>query len=352
MSFEMSLLPRRSEYSVTDGDVIHDMQQELGKFEKQLAGLNNDGVSGEVQECPNIPDNETIPGKLKEEIVCNKVKKVVKMVNVESVIDYYDGQLTVNDYYEEKVSVKMLERLEKYRDNRCCKYLRRKHKWKHQKAHKAIKTKHFSTKNIVKKPHGSKLFINHRLRGCNACYTLSGNFLPTPRGLRMKDIDGKGFIFTTAHGGRKRREYKDQGSYVVGHKAAAPHRYYPIAQPVPAYALRGNNADNAFENDLVNVLINLQNRDLTPEDYELLLRLDDRVAPKTVTQDILDGFEADIVTETEAEMVCAICMETYQVGQERKHLPCGHVFHKNCIETWLKNSSLNCPLDGLSVESD
>ena len=247
---------------------------------------------------------------------------------------------------------KVLERLEKFRDNRCCKCLRRKHKWKYQKPRKAIKTKHFSTKNIAKKPHGSKLFINHRLRGCNKYYTLSGNFLPTPRGLRMKDIDGKGFIFTEEQGGRRRREYKDQGGYVPANRAAAPQRHYPVAQPVPAYALRANNADNAFENDLVNVLINLQNRDLTPEDYELLLRLDDRVAPKTVTQDILDSFETDIVTQNDVEMECAVCMETYQVGQERKHLPCGHIFHKNCIDTWLKNSSLNCPLDGLSVERD
>ena len=354
VSFEMSLLPRRYEYPVTDCDVIYDMQQEFRKFEKQLSDLNNNEVSEEANECPNVPDKETIPGQSNEEILREKVlfKDIVKRENAGSVTDSYHNQLTPEDYYEDKVSVKALERLEKFRDNRCCKCLRRKHKWKYQKPRKAIKTKHFSTKNIVKKPHGSKLFINHRLRGCNKYYTLSGNFLPTPRGLRMKDIDGKGFIFTEEQGGRRRREYKDQGGYVPANRAAAPQRHYPVAQPVPAYALRANNADNAFENDLVNVLINLQNRDLTPEDYELLLRLDDRVAPKTVTQDILDSFETDIVTQNDVEMECAVCMETYQVGQERKHLPCGHIFHKNCIDTWLKNSSLNCPLDGLSVERD
>ena len=353
VSFEMSLLPRRSECPVTDCDVIYDMQQELRKFEKQLAELNNNEVSGETEECRNV-HKEIIPGQLKEEILCDKVlfRDIVKMENAGSTIDSYDSQLTVHSYYEDKVPVKVLERLEKFRDNRCCKCLRRKHKWKYQKPHKAIKTKQFRTKNIVKKRHGSKLFINHRLRGCNTYYTLSGNYLPTPRGLGMKDIDSKGFIFTEEQGGRKRKEYKDQGGYVPANRAAAPQRHYPVAQPVPAYALRANNADNAFENDLVNVLINLQNRDLTPEDYELLLRLDERVAPKTVTQDILDSFETDIVTKNEVEMECAVCMEAYQLGQERTHLPCGHVFHKNCIDTWLKNSSLNCPLDGLSVGRD
>ena len=234
MSFEMSLLPRRSEYPVTDCDVIYDMQQELRKFEKQLAELNNNEVT---KECPNVPDKETIPGQLKEEILCDKVlfRDIVRMENAESTIDSCD---TLHGYYEDKVSVKVLERLEKFRDNRCCKCLRRKHKWKYQKPRKAIKTKHFTTKNIVKKRQGSKLFINHRLRGCNTYYTLSGNFLPTPRGLRMKDIDSKGFIFTEEHGGRKRREYKHQGGYVPANRAAAPQRPYPVAQPVPVYALR------------------------------------------------------------------------------------------------------------------
>ena len=348
----MSLLPRRAEYPVTDRDVIYDMQQELQKFEQQLAEIKNNEIVQESDDCAKNNHKEATIMKFKEEILQDKLLygNIVKVENAESAFDPYESEFNNKSYFEDKVPIKVLQKLEKFRDNKSCKYLRNKHKWKYQKAHKAIKTKHFSTKNIVMKPHGSKLFINHRLRGCNAYYTLCANFLPTPRGLRLKDIDNKGFVFKDVEGGRKMRDYAHVGG-AGGYKAApAAHRNYPVAQPVPVYALRANNADNAFENDLVNVLINLQNRDLTPEDYELLLRLDERVAPKTVNQNILDTFRVDTVCEGEAGGECAVCMEAYQVGQERKHLPCGHAFHKNCIETWLKNSSLNCPLDGLSVE--
>ena len=253
--------------------------------------------------------------------------------------DFYD------DYYEDKVPVKVLET---FRTRRLYKCLRRKSKYKYQKAHKAIKTKHFSTKNIVNKPHGRKLYIHHRLRGYNTYCTFSGNFLPTPFGLRKKVIDSKGFVILKK-GDRKHKQCKGDDA---NRNNTALARNYSVAQPIHAYALCVNNADSALENDLVNVLINLQNRDLTPEDYELLLRLDERVAPKTVSKKILNSFTTDHVTEAEVNGECTVCMENYQVCQERKHLPCGHIFHSSCIDTWLQNSSLNCPLDGLSVEPE
>jgi len=98
-------------------------------------------------------------------------------------------------------------------------------------------------------------------------------------------------------------------------------------------------------------LLELLNRELTPEDYELLLLLDKSVAPKTVDDDKIKSFNTNVVNKIEdlKEKECCICMEAYVVGDSIKELPCGHVFHENCITTWLTNSSQNCPLDGLSV---
>lgn len=101
----------------------------------------------------------------------------------------------------------------------------------------------------------------------------------------------------------------------------------------------------------MNKLIDLQHRDLTPEDYELLLMLDDSVAAKTVSQSLLQSLI--VMTVEEAKTVgdlCSICMEIYYATQTVKQLPCSHVFHEGCIDMWLSNSSLNCPLDGLAVE--
>lgn len=353
LSFELSLLPRRAEWPLTDCDIIYDMDEELKKFEKELEKLKD-------SESQTVADGgatcEDAKAKFKENILAERVefKEIVSIATKDSFDDLcsdYDHNNVAA--YEDKVPYHVLDRLGRVKHNRVCKHLRSKHKWKYQKARKAIKTKYYTTMNILNNYHGRKLFVNHRFRGCNNYYTFAGNFLPTPRGLRLKDIDKKGFVIEERQGGRKVRQYA--GGYAAAGGArnyAAPARNYPVAQPVPAYALRANNADGAFENDLVNILINMQNRDLTPEDYDLLLRLDERVAPKTLNENILESFKTDIVTENELNTECAICMEAYQIGQERKHLPCGHIFHKNCIDTWLKNSSLNCPLDGLSVEQN
>lgn len=48
-------------------------------------------------------------------------------------------------------------------------------------------------------------------------------------------------------------------------------------------------------------------------------------------------------TNTDAEESCCVCMGNLEEGEEVRTLPCGHVFHRNCIDQWLKKSSL-CPM--------
>jgi len=97
-------------------------------------------------------------------------------------------------------------------------------------------------------------------------------------------------------------------------------------------------------------IVDLQHRDITPEDYELLLRLDEDVAPKTVSKDILDGLE----TTTSESLgltgeICSICMEEFKAEEVLKKLLCGHSFHSPCVDRWLTFSSCACPLDGLPI---
>ncbi|PFH33652.1 zinc finger, C3HC4 type (RING finger) domain-containing protein [Besnoitia besnoiti] len=40
---------------------------------------------------------------------------------------------------------------------------------------------------------------------------------------------------------------------------------------------------------------------------------------------------------------CSICFEEYEHGEEQRRLPCTHVFHKNCIDMWLRRSFV-CPI--------
>ena len=115
------------------------------------------------------------------------------------------------------------------------------------------------------------------------------------------------------------------------------------------HELRSDNIPDGVGVFMRNV-VDLQHRDLTPEDYELLLMLDESVAPKTVSKGALESLQ--VVTVDIAAMVgelCTICMELYQAAQNVKTLPCKHTFHADCIDHWLLTASQNCPLDGLAI---
>lgn len=115
------------------------------------------------------------------------------------------------------------------------------------------------------------------------------------------------------------------------------------------YELRKGNIPTG-QNYLTRI-IDLQHRDLTPEDYELLLLLDDSIAPKTVSSAALESIRP-LSVETMGVLgeLCTICMEQFEASEmTKKLLVCGHVFHATCIDHWLSSSSQNCPLDGLAV---
>lgn len=40
---------------------------------------------------------------------------------------------------------------------------------------------------------------------------------------------------------------------------------------------------------------------------------------------------------------CSVCLDEYENGNEFRILPCGHGFHKHCIDTWLQKKAI-CPM--------
>ncbi len=266
-----------------------------------------------------------------------------------------------------------------------------KHKWKVMKAHKQIKTKHCrSIKNCTR---GKNLYIKHRVKKVINLKSSRLTCIPNPR-MTYKYIDKKLEREGVSLRGRNScRHARINDLKHIVYDSLAPtlttHSYNahsalsdiflhllmdldsledysvgeisylndfthnsPVAPRPVVHTLNAYNADGDLDAQLVNQLITMQDRDLTPEDYELLLELDNRVTPKTVQENILESFKKDTVIEADSDQMCSVCIENYVQGQVRKYLPCGHYFHVDCIDTWLKNSSMNCPLDGLSVEMD
>ena len=80
--------------------------------------------------------------------------------------------------------------------------------------------------------------------------------------------------------------------------------------------------------------------------YEQLLQLEDDVG--NVSKGLsAQQFEKLPITKYKKEKYsenfqCIICMEEFNEGEKVKLLPCGHIFHPNCIKEWLMKQK-SCP---------
>jgi len=94
----------------------------------------------------------------------------------------------------------------------------------------------------------------------------------------------------------------------------------------------------------------LMTRDLTPEDYELLLLLDEGVKKaRTLSSSAAASLPRAEGTAWHGEE-CRICLCALEEGEDVRMLPgCGHLFHAQCAERWLGSSKATCPLCGVEV---
>jgi hypothetical protein len=94
----------------------------------------------------------------------------------------------------------------------------------------------------------------------------------------------------------------------------------------------------------------LMTRDITPEDYELLLLLDEGIkkAPTISTNaaSALPRVKGDAWIGEE----CRICFGAFEDGEDIVCLPgCNHMFHGPCAEQWLASYKATCPLCGNEI---
>lgn len=92
----------------------------------------------------------------------------------------------------------------------------------------------------------------------------------------------------------------------------------------------------------------LQERDITPEDYDLLLRLDEAIPKKNVLSDEALALVLDVVESQDVDVdgECSICVGDLDQGEPAGRLCCGHVYHLCCIRQWLTTGRDTCPMCG------
>ncbi|KAA0166899.1 hypothetical protein FNF28_02971 [Cafeteria roenbergensis] len=104
-------------------------------------------------------------------------------------------------------------------------------------------------------------------------------------------------------------------------------------------------------------------RDFGPEDYEMLLALDEHTPTKMIArasrgeisrlptinytpprEDPSDPAK----TKEEARTRCLVCLEDFVPGETLRLLPCIHFFHAKCIDRWLGEKA-ECPVCKSSI---
>merc|ERR1719189_963053 len=89
----------------------------------------------------------------------------------------------------------------------------------------------------------------------------------------------------------------------------------------------------------------------------MLLELDNadkkrrRVDEKAIRQSLIESFPESTVKRGATVDRCSICLEDMGPGSKIRTLPCLHLFHRRCIDKWLKQpGQLRCPVCQSSLE--
>merc|ERR1719158_524957 len=104
----------------------------------------------------------------------------------------------------------------------------------------------------------------------------------------------------------------------------------------------------AFPEDCIlfqNEYVDLMYRDITPEDYETLLKLDESIPKKTASSREVADLEIIDATTVIGE-TCGVCLVDFEDEDFVKRVPCpnGHLFHNDCISKWLLDCKNSCPV--------
>lgn len=96
--------------------------------------------------------------------------------------------------------------------------------------------------------------------------------------------------------------------------------------------------------------LDLMSRDLTPEDFEMLSKLDEGLPKRnTVESDLVDQLPSVVVPDCQGQG-CGVCLGEFEPGSRAVQLPCRHLYHPACISKWLTQCKNACPMCSLPIQ--
>ncbi|XP_072038873.1 E3 ubiquitin-protein ligase RNF115-like [Amphiura filiformis] len=111
--------------------------------------------------------------------------------------------------------------------------------------------------------------------------------------------------------------------------------------PVQMFNLHGNPRDYAWGEGGLDAIIT-----------QLLNNVEGQ-GPPPATKEDLDKLKEVVIsnTHTDDNLECPVCKEEYACGDLVKQMPCSHLFHPDCIVTWLEMHN-TCPVCRKSVDGE
>lgn len=94
----------------------------------------------------------------------------------------------------------------------------------------------------------------------------------------------------------------------------------------------------------------LQYRDLRPEDFDLLSKLDEGVPRRGTAPLSLVERLPRVRSRACGSAECGVCLSAFATDVEVVQLPCRHAFHAECISKWLTEFRSTCPLCATTVK--
>jgi len=171
---------------------------------------------------------------------------------------------------------------------------------------------------------------------------LGSSAAPTQWLQRGWDFIDDGQQYHHYHHDRYQREYqhRDHGYY---NWRARSHGYFDFGIGSPTGSLPCG-LSNCEVSDLMY-------REITPEDYDLLCRLDKATPKPTASAASIEclpvvhqkEFMGGECTE------CTVCLSKFEAHDSVVALPCQHRFHRSCVAKWLSECRRMCPLCGVEV---